>query len=262
MKKNGVKFYRYLFLLLSMVFAACFMTACGKEDEKLTDKKELSFSEIEKLAEDCVFNVNWHTADGDFSAGTSFIIDSPKHGQKLLVTAFHYFVPDNVSSFNGSLLQDYVKGGDLYYAKSGKDSAVKIKNNIVIIDAAPVPDIAHDAAAFTLKNGEKLSCLKLSDRRPEKGEKIYLLARLWDGEVINENCVYECEVVRAGEDEIKYTLDKKYGTTMGASGAPLVDKYGEVVGMHMAGNSAYYFGHSTESFVPQIEYGFVSDVTY
>ena len=41
------------------------------------DENKLSFSEIEKLAAENVYNVHWYTStEGDFAAGTSFIMDS------------------------------------------------------------------------------------------------------------------------------------------------------------------------------------------
>lgn len=233
------------------------VTACGG-----AGKTEVSFSDIEDMAENAVFNVNWTTMEGNYSAGTSYIIDSEKFGEKLLVTAFHYLWPDDVKTFTGEQLPGFVKGGQLYYAKSAKISPARLKQNLIIPDADAVPNIAKDVAAFTLNGADGLMTLKLSDRRPEAGESIYLLARLWDGDVQNENCVYECKVESCDADQIVYTLDSKYGSTMGASGGPLVDKYGEVVGMHMAGNILFYYGHTTESFLKQIENGHFSDVIY
>ena len=246
-------------LVFGAFIVAFLLSSCGTDKEA---KKELTFSEIEQLAATGIFNVNWDTAEGEYTAGTSYVIDSEKHGQKLLVTAFHYLWPDDAKAFTGTELPAYVKGGQLLYAQSGRDSGVRLKCNLVIPDADAVPNIAKDVAAFTISGGENLTILKLSDRKPEPGEKIYLLARLWDGEVINENCVYEAQVVSCGPDEIIYTIDKKYGSTMGASGGPLVDKYGEVVGMHMAGDGRFYYGHVTESFLKQIENGYLSDVSY
>lgn len=240
-----------------IVLCVLMLTSCGK-----VEKTEVSFSDIENLAENAVFNVNWTTMEGNYTAGTSYIIGSDKLSEKLLVTAFHYLWPDNVKTFTGEQLPDFVKGGLLYYAKSEKVSSARLKQNLVIPDADAVPNIAKDVAAFTLTGADGLMTLKLSDRRPEAGETIYLLARLWDGEELNENCVYECKVVDCDADQIVYTLDSKYGSTMGASGGPLVDKYGEVVGMHMAGNALFYYGHTTESFSKQIEDGYLSDITY
>ncbi|MCR4837750.1 MAG: trypsin-like peptidase domain-containing protein [Eubacterium sp.] len=245
---------RILWLLLVCLIM---LSACGKED-----KKEATYAEIEKMAAEGVFNVKWSTTEGEYTAGTSYVINDEKTGGKLLVTAFHYLWPDNADTFTGPELPSYVKGGEILYAQSGKDSGARLKCNLIIPDADAVPNIAKDVAAFTMTSGEGLVVLKLSDRRPEPGEKIYLLARLWDGEVINENCVYECQVVSCGADQIIYTLDKKYGSTMGASGGPLVDKYGEVIGMHMAGDGTYYYGHVTESFRKQIDGGYLSDITY
>ena len=245
-------------IIVLMVLCALMLTACGSSSEKT----EVSFSDIENMAENGVFNVNWTTMEGNYTAGTSYIIDSEKLGEKLLVTAFHYLWPDNVETFTGEQLPGFVKGGQLYYAKSEELSAARLKQNLVIPDADAVPNIAKDVAAFTLNGADGLMTLKLSDRRPEAGETVYLLARLWDGDELNENCVYECKVESCDADQIVYTIDPKYGSTMGASGGPLVDKYGEVVGMHMAGNALFYYGHTTESFEKQIDNGYLSDVTY
>ncbi len=263
-------------ILLVVMVCAVLLTACGSDgsgnsggsgssaeaDVQDPSKKELTFAEIEKLAATGVFNVHWYATDGDCTAGTSYLIESEQYGGKLLVTAFHYLWPDNAQTFTGEELPGYITGGEIYYAQSGKDTGARLKSNVVIPDADAVPNIAKDVAAFTVNKGDALPTLKLSTRHPEPGEKIYLLARLWDGEVINENCVYEAQVVTCGDDEIVYTIDKKYGSTMGASGGPLVDRYGEVVGMHMAGNGVRYYGHVTGSFMKQIEDGHLSDVSY
>ena len=256
--KRKVK--RKIIALLLMI-CLVMLPGCGSGSEA-ENKREVTFEEIEKLAATGVFNVTWSTTEGKYSAGTSYLIDSEKTGGKLLVTAFHYLWPDNAQTFTGPELPGYVKGGKLFYAQSGKDAGASLKCNLIIPDADAVPNIAKDVAAFTLKNADGLATLKLSNRMPEPGEKIYLLARLWDGEVLNDNCVYECQVVRCSEHQIVYTLDKKYGSTMGASGGPLVDKYGEVIGMHMAGDDSYYYGHTAASFAKQIDGGYLSDVTY
>ncbi len=243
--------------LLLVMSCVLMLTACGG-----TKKTPVAFEEIEKMAANAVFNVEWTTTEWSYSAGTSYIIDSEKFGEKLLVTAFHYLWPDNAETFTGEQLPGFVKGGKLYYAKSDLATTAKLKQNLVIPDADAVPNIAKDVAAFTLTGADGLMTLKMSDRRPEPGETIYLLARLWDGNVQNANCVYECKVEECDADQIVYSMDSKYGSTMGASGGPLVDVYGEVVGMHMAGNAFYYYGHTTESFMEQIDNGYLSDVIY
>ena len=59
------------------------------------NENKLSLSDIEKLAKENVYHVHWYTStEGDFPAGTSFIMDSDKFGGKILVTAFHYLIQD------------------------------------------------------------------------------------------------------------------------------------------------------------------------
>ena len=226
-------------------------------------KKSLSFEEIEKLAEECAFHVHWYTKDGDFSAGTAFILDSASQNQKLLVTAFHFLVPDDgEETFKGTDLPGYVLGGEVSYAKTGKDTGIRLKNCLVIEDAAPVPDIEKDVAAFTLSNGgEGLKTLPITEDSVATGEKLYLLANLWDTDDVHENCVYECTAVLDNNGYITYKIDPKYGTT-GASGGPVINRYGEVVGIHMAKGGDLHYAHASRSFVKQIDAASISDITY
>jgi len=226
-----------------------------------TEAPKLSFEEIEQLAQNCVYHVHWYSKDGDFSAGTAFIMDSKDFDQKVLVTAFHFLVPDEAESFTGSELPDYLYGGEISYAKSGEDTGARLKNNIVLADAAPVPTINKDVAAFTMHNGETLNTLPLSTHKISLGEKLYLLANLWDTDDVHENCVYECTAYLDQNGEVSYKIDEKYGTA-GASGGPIVNEYGEVVAIHMAQGGSLLYGHSASSFSEQISAGTISSVTY
>ena len=225
-------------------------------------KTALTFEEIEQLAAECSFHVHWYTKDYDFSAGTAFILDSKTHGQKILVTAFHFLVPDDDDgSFKGTDLPAEILGGEVSYAKSGIDTGARLKNCLVIEDAAAVPALDKDVAAFTLYNGQDLKALPLSEDTVTTGDKLYLLANLWDTEDVHENCVYECTAFLDQDYTVTYKLDPKYGTT-GASGGPVINKYGEVVGIHMASGGDLLYSHSSRSFVKQIDAATISDITY
>ena len=106
--------------------------ADGKQENIADDRTKLSMEEIEMLAKERVFNVHWYTEEGDYSSGTASVIDSEKHGQKLLVTAFHFLWPDDADTFTGEELPEFVQGGEIFYALEGAFTGASLKNCMVI----------------------------------------------------------------------------------------------------------------------------------
>ncbi len=240
------------------------MSEDAKDEESTSgagEKTKLDFSEIEALASERIFNVNWYTQEGDYSAGTSFLIDSEVHGEKLLVTAFHYLWPDEANTFTGNELPEYVTGGEIFSAYTDESTGAGIKNCVIIEDADVAPAINKDVAAFTVQNAEGLKTLEVASEQPMTGDKIYLLADLWDTEDVHENCVYEAEVISCEDGVLNYKIDSKYGTA-GASGAPIVNEYGEVVAIHIGSGFAWKMAHLADSFMEQINGSVISDIAY
>lgn len=232
-----------------------------KQGNITEEREKLSMEKIEELAAERAFNVHWYTEEGDYTSGTAFVMDSEKHGQKLLVTAFHFLWPEDAETFTGEELPEFVHGGEIYYAYDSAPTNASIKNCLVIKDADAVPVVDKDVAAFTIQGGEDLKTLSLAKTMPKVGDKIYLLASLWDSDVINENCVYPGKVEDVDGGVLYYTLDGKPGTT-GASGGPVINEYGEVVAMHMASNAFCFIGHMPNSFGKQIDAATISEITY
>lgn len=235
--------------------------ADNEQEEVIDDREKLSMADIEVLAKERAFNVHWYTEDGDYSSGTAFVMDSEKHGQKLLVTAFHFLWPDDADTFTGEELPEFVQGGEIIYAYEGTFANASIKNCLVIKDANAVPVVDKDVAAFTIQGDGDLKTLPLAKTMPKAGDKIYLLASLWNGDVINENCVYPGTVEETDGGILYYNLDGKPKTT-GASGGPVINEYGEVVAMHMASNAFCFIGHMPNSFGKMIEEATISNITY
>lgn len=234
----------------------------GKEnDNQKEDGEKLSFEEIEELAANNVYAVTWYAEDDSFSSGTAFLLDSEQFDEKLLVTAFHFLMPEDDSSFTGEDLPEYLQGGQIFYDHSFEPTGASIRNCVVMEDAASFPEVDKDVAAFTIQGNDSLKTLPLTTHEVKKGDTIYLLANLWDTDDVHENCVYECKVKRTDDDCVYYELDSRYGTT-GASGGPIINEYGEVIGIHMGTIGGSKVAHSSESFLKQINNGTISDITY
>ncbi len=232
-----------------------------KQGETTPEREKLSMEEIEALAAERSLNVHWYTEDGDYSSGTAFVMDSEKHGEKILVTAFHFLWPEDAEEFTGEELPEFVHGGEIYYAYDYEPTNASIKNCLVMKDADVVPVIDKDVAAFTIQDGEDLKTLPLAKTQPKVGDKIYLLANLWKGDVINENCVYPGAVEDVDGGVLYYSMEGK-PTTTGASGGPIVNEYGEVVAIHIGYNPKCYLGHMPNSFEKMIDAATISDITY
>lgn len=259
-----------LLVVIVMLVLALPLSGCSKvaelmevedEDDDDWDDEDDEEIDIEMLAAESVFGVKWYTQDGVYSAGTAFVMDSDVHGESLLVTAFHFLWPDGVESFKGEELPEFILGGEVYYVQDGFDTGATLKNCVVIEDADAVPEVDKDVAAFTLWDGEDLETLPLSTHKAKKGDVVYLLADLWDTEDVHENCVYEGKITSISGGSVFYELEGEHGTS-GASGAPIVNQYGEVVAIHMGSNGSTLVGHAADSFLKQINNGTISDIEY
>lgn len=81
----------------------------------------------------------------------------------------------------------------------------------------------------------------------EEGETIYLYADLVsEDEDLIDSRLYPCVVTSDDGTEIEYELPSKYNTS-GASGSPLVNSEGEVVGIHLGSLGDSRYGHSADN---------------
>jgi len=256
-------------LVLSVLFTGCSTTPTqnakntdtSRTTIEVTQNTNTAKADLEALATEGIFNVNWYTQDGEYASGTSFLLDSDVYGEKLLVTAFHFLWPENADTFTGSELPEFVLGGEIYNACTFENTDATLKNCLIIEDADAMPAVNKDVAAFTIQGGDDLKTLPISTRKTKAGDTIYLLANLWDTDDVHENCIYEGKVVSRDDGVLYYNLDSKHGTS-GASGAPIVNEYGEVVAIHMGRNGRTLVAHTAESFMEQINRSSISDITY
>lgn len=233
------------------------------QSEYLTDAKGnsvpnpdyLPLPSFEKIPDNAVFAVSWDTTEGSYMAGTSFLMTTDLTEGPLLITAIHYFGEEDYIA--GADLPAYVNGGDLYdILKDGSATDGSISSVIAIPDAVSygaVNTCDKDLAAFTVENASNMSALPIASEPCQPGDMIYLAAYLSQEDTyVYDDCLYPCIVISDDGSEIYYVLSDIF-LTGGASGAPLLNDKGEVVGIHIASDGSARYGHSAQSIYEQLQ---------
>ena len=191
-----------------------------------------------------ILSAQYDTADGVFTAGTAFAVTVEGAKAPILLTAHHIFGPWGGldAQLSSEEVASFVTGGSVLDVFSEKDTGAKIGQAIPIAGAAAVGDAGSadkDLAAFYLEDADALQPLKLAENPPAAGDKLYLLAYLWDTDTPHENGIYEATCLGVEAGNIVYQLDEEFSTS-GASGAPVINSAGEVVGVHAAASENGY----------------------
>lgn len=202
-----------------------------------------------------VFNVVWDTIEGSYDAGTSFLMETDYSEEPLLITAIHYFGEENYVS--GEELPDYVDGGELYdILEDGIEPDGKISGVIKIADAVGINVAetgAKDVAAFTVSDTSSMTAFPVASKTCQPGDVIYLAAYLSDEDTYYyDDCLYPCVVLSDDGTDLYYLLSDMF-ITSGASGGPLLNTDGEVVGIHIASANSVRYAHSIQSICEQLQ---------
>lgn len=225
------------------------------DGNSIPDPDYLPLPDFEKLSENSVFDVYWDTTEGSYMAGTSFLMKTDLTEEPLLISAIHYFGEEDYIS--GTELADYVTGGELYdILKDGSAADGSVSSVITIPDAAAFgyeETCGKDTAAFTVENLSSMNALPMASQPCQPGDVIYLAAYLsQEGSYTYDDFLYPCIVLEDDGTELYYVLADVF-LTGGASGAPLLNSQGEVVGIHIASGGSTRYGHSIQSIYEQLK---------
>lgn len=226
--------------------------SAGKE---IPNPDYLPLPEFSELPESAVFDVLWDTTDGTYTAGTSFLMDTEYSEEPLLITAIHYF--GDSKNITGEELPNYVNGGELYDILKDRSKPDGSINSVLTIPDAvgigPANSAAKDVAAFTVSDASSMYAFPIASEPCQPGDMIYLAAYLSDENTYYYNdCLYPCVVISDDGTKIYYLLSDKF-ITSGASGGPLLNSKGEVVGIHIASANSVRCGHSVQSICEQLK---------
>lgn len=240
-------------LLLSAGLALS-MAACGDggDDAGASAGGTTLQPTFTEIAENSVFDVNYYAGDDSFMAGTASCVNVDFWDEPVMITAFHIFDLEK-----GSELEDYLDGGDVFdtFSDPDADPLAYILYNATPDDAEPVPKVNKDVAAFLLNDTSSVHAFDLAKADAKKGDTVYLLANLTNSETVNPDGIYPAVVTSVDEGSFQYKLDAKYGTG-GASGAPIVNGNGEVVGIHIGSNGSTRTAHSANSIRAALKFTF------
>lgn len=233
---------------------AIFFTACGKDVPVSTSSGETSSeaAPYTTIPANSVLDVNYYSGEESFMAGTAFCANLDFWEEPVMITAFHIFGLDS-----GAEVEDSIDGADVYdtFSDTGAEPIASIVYNATPDDAEAVPKVSKDVAAFLLDDTSGIHAYNLASSDVEKGDTVFLLANLTASDEVTDNSIYPAVVTKTGSGTFDYTLDEKYGL-QGASGAPIVNASGGVVGIHIGSNGSNRVAHSANSIRQQLKFTF------
>ncbi len=176
------------------------------------------------------------TTEGSRRAGTAVVVRTPEFDGCLLITAHHLFSPAG--------------GFERYYAWEEiaplvqKVTATSILDGITVLETAevlPIPGghpvdengAGNDLAVFPLSGEPDIPVLTLAAKLPRRHEKIWLLA-----EIMNlpdaEQLLHPARIIESEDSGLVYVFDDPELDLTATSGAPLLNRKGQVVGLNVA----------------------------
>lgn len=163
---------------------------------------------------------------GPLSGGTCFFAQGAAAGDVLLVTAHHIFGP-------ACGLKEEVPQKDMphFARKVSFDDLAGPKHFSAPAEFAPgleTKDIDLAAYRFGAKPG--VAAHKFAAKNPEKGEAIWLVARL--SGLPKDELLHRGVVDAVWPDKLRCKFDNGNLVLRGASGGPYINVQGEIVGLH------------------------------
>ena len=186
------------------------------------------------------FQTTLGNVDVGSAVGTAFAIEHEGIKAPVVLTALTILGPASglTGQAKAAELAGVFKTCTLGSAFGGFDGVVSATGFLPILESAPFdqPSPAGDVLAITMPEKTRFGRFKLSNEMPAKGETIWLSAAMFIGVPPSQR---QHSAIVTGQDEngnITYTFDDKTISHQGTLGAPLLNKKGEVIAIHLGGS--------------------------
>jgi hypothetical protein len=182
-------------------------------------------------SKDRVYYPKFITTEGEYTAGSIFVVSNPfdPAGPPMALSAQHLMAVGD-REVPGDQVPTFVKKVVIIEHETGRELG-QVGPALRIPGAtSPTQEVgsSRDLVAFTSSTELKVKAFVLAAAAPAVGDRVFLFALFADarGRVLHQGTV-------TGNDEtgLHYELDENIRLT-GASGAPVLNAAGEVVGLH------------------------------
>lgn len=192
-----------------------------------------------------LFVPGWMTEDGNYILGSTAIVKVNDELPCVGLTALHCL--NIYRSVSGMEVPDYIQGGALFNAHAPEEEAVTEIVREWAIPNAECLTAGKDVVAYEVDDLSDINVLPLAQGTCEQGEVIYLYANLVsEEEDIIDTFLYPCVVTYDDGVRLNYVFSEEFNTS-GASGSPLLNNQGEVVGIHIGSEGSIRIGNSADS---------------
>ena len=213
------------------------------------------------------FQTTLGNVDVGSAVGTAFAVEHSGSDSPIVLTALS--VLGTASGFTrqaqSTELTEIFKTCTLGSAFGGFDGVVAATGFVVIPESAPFdqPSAAGDILAISMPKKSRVGTFKLSSDLPAKDETIWLSTAMFAGVPPSQR---QHSAIVTGQDadgNITYTFDDPTISHQGTLGAPILNKKGEVVAIHLGGTTEagklVGFANPTARFAKYLEAAVVAE---
>ena len=207
------------------------------------------------------FQTTLGNVDVGSAVGTAFAVELNGSDSPIVLTALTVLGPASelTRQVQAAEVSEIFTTCTLGSAFGGFDGVISATGFVVIAESAPFdqPSEAGDILAITMPKKSRVGMFKLSSDLPTKGETIWLSAAMFVGVPPSQR---QHSAIVTGQDangNITYDFDDRSITHQGTRGAPVLNKKGEVVAIHLGGTKSdgklTGFANPTSRFLKYLE---------